>query len=69
MKLLDVVVLVKDLPESQLNRGQVGTIVEVYEPDAFEVEFVDLQGRTYALETLTSNQLMQIHYAPLQQTA
>ena len=69
MKLLDVVVLVKDLPEVKLRKGQVGTIVEVYEPNIFEVEFVDLQGKTYALETLNGNQLMQIHYAPLPQTA
>ena len=57
MKLLDVVVLTKDLPELNLRRGQIGTIVEVYQPDDFEVEFVDLQGNTYALETLNGSQL------------
>jgi Domain of unknown function (DUF4926) len=36
--------------------------MEVYEPDDFEVEFVDWQGKTYALETLNANDLMQIHY-------
>ena len=39
MKLLDVVALLEDLPQLGLYRGQVGTIVEVYEPNVFEVEF------------------------------
>jgi hypothetical protein len=65
MKLLDVVALLEDLPESSLSRGQVGTIVERYEPDVFEVEFSDTEGHTYALETLSENQLMMLHYQPL----
>lgn len=69
MKLLDVVALTQNLPNLNLSKGQVGTIVEVYEPTVFEVEFVDLQGKTYAVETLNAEQLMQLHYAPLPQTA
>jgi len=67
MKLLDVVALIKDLPEQNLHKGQVGTIVEVYEPDVFEVEFVDLKGKTYAVETLNASQVMQLYYQPLPQ--
>lgn len=69
MKLLDVVALIKDLPEQNLCKGQVGTIVEVYEPKVFEVEFVDLQGHTYAVETLQADALMQLHYVPTPQVA
>jgi len=69
VKLLDVVILVKGLPDLNLCKGQVGTIVEVYEADDFEVEFVDLQGKTYALETFNASELMQIHYSPLPQIA
>jgi hypothetical protein len=69
MKLLDVVALTKDLPEQNLYKGQVGTIVEVYDPETFEVEFVDLQGKTYAVETLSANQVLQLHYQPLSQTS
>ncbi|MFB2894887.1 DUF4926 domain-containing protein [Aerosakkonemataceae cyanobacterium BLCC-F50] len=65
MKLLDVVALLEDLPELGLYRGQVGTIVEVYEPGVFEVEFSDLNGRAYAIETLNANQLMLLHYQRL----
>lgn len=62
MKLLDVVALLEDCPEQRLVPGQVGTIVEVYEPGVFEVEFSDTQGRMYALETLRSEQLMLLHH-------
>ena len=45
MKLLDTVALMVNMPALNLYRGQVGTIVEEYEPGVFEVEFSDLQGR------------------------
>jgi len=64
MKLLDVVALVEALPELGLDRGQVGTIVEVYEPNIFEVEFSNLHGETYALETLNQSQLLLLHHQP-----
>ena len=66
MKLLDVVALLEDLPQLGLYRGQVGTIVEVYEPNVFEVEFSDTSGRAYAIETLQENQLMLLHHSPLE---
>ncbi len=62
MKLLDIVALLEDLPEVSLIRGQVGTIVEEYEPDVFEVEFSDTNGRAYAIETLNSAQLLVLHH-------
>jgi hypothetical protein len=65
MRLLDVVALLEDLPKLGLRRGQVGTIVEVYEPCVFEVEFSDTTGKSYALETLKESQIMILHYQPL----
>jgi len=59
---LDVVALTSDLPEHKLLRGQVGTVVMKYAPDAFEVEFVDEQGKTYALLTLNKSHLLRLHY-------
>jgi hypothetical protein len=45
IKLLDVVALTVDLPEDNLWRGQVGTIVEILAGEnAYEVEFSDRQG-------------------------
>jgi hypothetical protein len=67
MKLLDVVTLTEDMPELKLYRGQVGTIVEEYEPQVFEVEFSDMRGRTYALETLKADRLMVLRYQPFEE--
>ena len=48
IKLLDVVALTVDLPDYNLWRGQVGTVVEILAGgNAFEVEFSDREGRTY----------------------
>ncbi|MBV9849533.1 MAG: DUF4926 domain-containing protein [Armatimonadetes bacterium] len=66
MKPYDVVTLTEDIPQRGLVRGQVGTVVEQYASDAFEVEFSDGEGRTYALLTLRSDQLLVLHYEPLQ---
>ncbi len=52
VKVFDTVVLEKDLPSKGLQRGDVGAVVEVYEPDGLEVEFVTGSGRTQALVTL-----------------
>lgn len=49
---LETVVLNRDVPEHGLMCGDLGTIVEVYEPDGLEVEFVTASGRTGALLTL-----------------
>ena len=59
---LETVALTVDLPAQGLTRGNVGTLVQVYGPDAFEVEFVDNDGRTYALATLTADQLLRLQF-------
>jgi len=51
-RVLDTVVLNRDLPMHELRAGDLGAIVEVYEPDGIEVEFVTASGRTDALVTL-----------------
>ena len=51
-KLLDTVVLDRDLAEHGLRSGDLGAVVEVYEPDGLEVEFVTASGKTQALVTL-----------------
>jgi len=66
IQLLDVVALTDNLPERGLSRGQVGTVVELLAPDVFEVEFSDDQGRTYASLALRADQLLVLHYRPLQ---
>ena len=54
-KIADVVVLDKDIPPHALKRGDLGAVVEVYSPDAIEVEFVTASGKTEALLTLKAS--------------
>jgi hypothetical protein len=56
--------LTEDIPDHGLLRGQVGTVVESLRPGVFEVEFVDNDGRTYAMLPLKSSQLLVLHYQP-----
>jgi hypothetical protein len=63
IQLLDVVALLEDTP--QLLRGQVGTVVEILDPDArvFEIEFSDDRGVPYAILPLRADQLIVLHYS------
>jgi hypothetical protein len=58
--LLDTVVLTRDIADAGLRRGDLGAIVEVYGPNAFEVEFVAASGRTQALVTLTADDMRHV---------
>jgi Domain of unknown function (DUF4926) len=54
MEELDLVVLTHDIPEHGLQQGDLGTIVHCYtDGQAWEVEFVMVEGRTVAVLTLT----------------
>ena len=53
LKELDLVVLLQDLPDFSLRKGDVGGIVYVHNAgQAFEVEFATLAGDTLAVTTL-----------------
>ena len=56
-KELDSVVLVRDLPNHALCRGDAGTVVHVYGPDAYEVEFLRASGTTAAVVELTGTDI------------
>jgi hypothetical protein len=51
-KELETVVLTRDMPEHGLREGNLGAVVQAYEPDGFEVEFVSASGKTEALVTV-----------------
>ncbi len=61
-----MVALTEDLPERNLYRGQVGTVVESLAADVFEVEFSDNEGRTYASLALKAEQLLVLHHEPVE---
>jgi hypothetical protein len=69
MELLSEVALLEDMPEKGLVRGQVGTVVELLAPSAAEVEFIDDQGRTYAMVALRSEEVIRLHHRPYEQVA
>lgn len=59
----DLVALLKDLPERNLNRGDVGTVAYVYEATPtdssplYEVEFMNAAGDTLAVVTLRAEEV------------
>lgn len=66
IQLLDVVALTVDLPQYNLWRGQVGTVVEILaNGEAFEVEFSDRNGRTYESLGLRPEQMILLHFEPV----
>jgi hypothetical protein len=69
LEILSVVALMRDMPEAGLVRGQVGTVVEIFGPEVFEVEFSDDHGQTYASLALRSNDLLRLHHEPLHEAA
>jgi len=54
----DCVVLTADLPAEKLKAGDVGTVVHVHKRnEAYEVEFMTLDGHTVAVATVRNGQL------------
>jgi hypothetical protein len=64
-KLLDAVVLDRGLPEHSLRNGDLGAVMQVYEPDRLEVEFVTASGKTQALVTLNVNDVRPVQDSDL----
>jgi len=69
LQIHSVVAVTSDLPDHGLVRGQVGTIVEVWAPDVYEVEFSDGEGVTYAMVALRAEQLIRLHHEPVHKAA
>ncbi|MGE5216347.1 MAG: DUF4926 domain-containing protein [Chloroflexota bacterium] len=69
IKMHDVVALTGDVhtkhfetgQELKLLRGQMGTVVMMYEDGACEVEIADREGRAFALLSLKPEQLMVLY--------
>lgn len=60
IKELDQIVLNVDLPEHELVRGDLGTVVLLHGEEGYEVEFVALDGETIAVVSLSKNQVRPI---------
>ena len=64
-KVLDTVVLDRDLPQHGLRSGDLGAVVQVYDPDGLEVEFVTASGKTQALVTLNVRDVRPVQHTDL----
>ncbi|MFQ5740896.1 MAG: DUF4926 domain-containing protein [Acidobacteriota bacterium] len=64
-KVLDTVVLDRELPQHGLRSGDLGAVVQVYEPDGLEVEFVTASGKTQALVTLNARDVRPVQDSDL----
>jgi hypothetical protein len=64
-QLLETVVLVRDLPEHGLRPGDLGAVVQTYEPDGVEIEFVTAAGKTQALVTLRASDIRHVEATDL----
>jgi hypothetical protein len=68
----DVVALLEDVPVThfetgqplRLRRGQVGTVVMIYDGTTFEVEFSGPDGRAYAMLPVAASKLMVLRDTP-----
>jgi len=58
----DVVALLKSFPEKSLKKGQVGTIVEKWSDEVFEVEFSDNNGKPIAIVDVMAIDLLLLHF-------
>lgn len=57
----DRIVLTSDLPKEGLKAGDVGTVVHVHaQGEAFEVEFLTLDGKTAAIATVLASQVRSV---------
>ena len=65
VKLLNVVALLVDKPAEGLVSGHVGTVVEVFSPEVFEVEFLNPAGGTFALTELKRDELLILKHEPV----
>ena len=79
---LDLVALLTDRPALGLRRGDVGTVIHIYNGgNLYEVEFINrtggpAKGDTIAVETLTANEVRAVdlgrvilHYSDLETAA
>jgi hypothetical protein len=60
-KLLDLVAVLKQPLNVDVEVGDVGTVVELLPPDGLEVEFLDRDGRTRCVATLSVDDVLTLN--------
>ena len=62
IQILDVVALIQNIPQENLSKGNIRTVVEFLDNDDFLVEFCDKSGRTVKMLELSNTQIMKINF-------
>lgn len=57
-QLLDVIAVLDTRGDSEVQIGDVGTVVEILPPDGVEVEFLDRDGRTRCISTFQFDNIL-----------
>jgi catabolite regulation protein CreA len=57
-KLFDIVAVLNPPADTEVEVGDVGTVVELLPPDGLEVEFLNRDGKTRCVATLTANDVL-----------
>ena len=60
-KLLDLIAVLKRPPSTDVEIGDVGTVVELLPPDGLEVEFLGRDGRTRCVATLSIEDVLTLN--------
>ncbi len=60
-KLLDLIAVLKRPPNTDVEIGDVGTVVELLPPDGLEVEFLGRDGRTRCVATLSIEDVLTLN--------
>ena len=63
-KELETVALLKNIPEHNMYRGDVGVIVSILSDDTVEVEFSNKDGKTVALIPVQTTHLIKLRMQP-----
>lgn len=61
LRLHDVVALTQPLPEHNLRRGDVGTVIDIGPNDQYLLEFADRNGISYATPTVSSQRVLKVY--------
>mgnify|MGYP001794513597 CR=1 FL=1 len=69
----DVVAITEDILTSHeqtcapilLKKGQVGTVLMIFDDEACLIDFSDEEGQTYAMETVSLAKLMPLFHSPV----
>lgn len=69
IELLDVVVLTKSILKEKLQKGAIGTVVELLDEEFFLIEFADKKGVAYAIVPISEKHLMKVVHEPLAMAA